>query len=118
MELIILGSIFIAAVVFTVFFSFWKESDKIAYGALAGVLFLIIGFNLIFTGMDYQTGETVIEQYDYNNGTLINTTSISMPTYTQYSGFGSAALGLINILAGLFLLMISAIKYSDKREND
>ena len=104
--LLTLYVLFLAIAFLTIGLSIWVKEP---YYALVGFFFLFyISVALMTDGIDYQTGETEVSTYTYDNGTL-NQTALSRTTvnstytntYTWWFGF------LLSITSGFSFAFVS-----------
>lgn len=92
-------------------------------------LLFILGVVMLTTGIEYGSGETVTEVYNYDNFSgeedgewelsLSNITASSQTDYTAYSGAYSHMIAFVLAIAGVFGFIVTILKIKeDRKEKD
>lgn len=97
--------------------NFFKDKEFGVGLGIAGFTFLlIIGLTLLTSNISIKSGEQVVENYSYDNGTLDSTTKIVSYNYTEQEGRIPWLTALIILLTGVFGLGAGAARLFDMRK--
>lgn len=97
--------------------NFFKDKEFGVGLGIAGFTFLlIIGLTLLNSNISIKSGEEVVENYSYNNGTLDSTTKTISYNYTEQEGRIPWLTAIIILLTGVFGLGAGAARLFDMRK--
>jgi len=95
--------IYLGLVVFGIIFIIVGIFSKILILEMFGYMTLfLMGIVLFSTGIEYQSGETIEQNYYYDNTTLVNSDSLVLHTYNTYT----------NWFIGFYMSVISALCFA------
>lgn len=123
----VLSTIFFLTMTFSVLFiiigallekSFQDNNIGIFLGLAGFLIMMVLGISMLGgSSLEYKEGYGVVEQYSYQEGLLVNTSSIVTNNYVEYEGYQSWLLEFIIFLTGLAGLSSTIVYFNEKKKS-
>lgn len=99
--------------------SYKTENSFGIYLSIAGfLLMLVLGLTMLAgSGLEYKTGETVLQINNYNNSTLTDFSSIQTNNYVEYTGTIAWLLAFTIFLTGMAGIIGNIVYFQDKSKS-